>query len=322
MNERFNTSPGRLHLGLTLLLAVGALLLVLRALTPRDEAPSVPMERSAVPPSPNEAEFSTRHVVFLSSDFEQYVDYDFGGKVLRVDEDERNPGTGAWTSSSEQYSTSFQINFVAARTPDELYVFGTRRNGDDIVERWLLESADGSWIATRPLAGSPIGVPLPNPGVLSVSLRGGDWVEPGERFPLAEVREEIYVGTDFGGVLYATVDPEGRFLLVITPQSDKLFQLPIPQAGESVVPALVYDDIILPDLAYMGCIEPREEQSSGRMYVMTTANNELEPTIDRRLILFDPDNDGVFDSLLPVTHDQFKGLGLVWTDTFLRPPGQ
>ena len=74
---------------------------------------------------------------------------------------ERAPGDVAPNDvTTAAFSTSYAIKkIVPAGQPHEFYVNGRARNGDDIVERWLISILDGSRYASRVSAPAPIGSP-------------------------------------------------------------------------------------------------------------------------------------------------------------------
>lgn len=265
-------------------------------------------------------EDADRYVQFLSQSLEQYARYTRGEKRLSIERSERSPATGAWHATRTVYTTDYRLEFVAARTTEEVYVFGLDRDGRDVVERWRLTPPNGAWTITRGAALTPIGIDHLEAAPSVLSARGGAWTSPLQRPGGSEARERIYTGSAFGGVMYAAVDPDGRFLLVLDGDAGSLSRLELPDApGQADDPTVVYEASSLPELGYMGCLAPRQEATMGRVYVMTTAGSDTPVTVDARLILVDVGNDGVFDGYLQVSQEEYRDAGYQWTETFLGP---
>jgi len=259
--------------------------------------------------------------LFVSTELSQGVWYQPSGTVVTVNTTEYDPANGAFVDSSVQYATSYKVNFVTARIPNELYVFGTKRNGDDVIEKWDLEEIPGAWVASRPPSALPIGTPDPSFPVFSLTLSGGSFIDPGSRIasPVG-AREEIYLGSALGGVLYAAVDPDGRFLLVLDAAAQRLVQVPI---DGSSAPSVLFDSTSIPEIVEMGCIAPRHEASLGRMYIMTTSRRDdslgPESAYDARIVFFDYDNDGNLDDFTVQTYAQFVASDYSWSETYTSP---
>lgn len=262
------------------------------------------------------------HVVFDSRDLDVDVAFEVGGHALCVERSERVPETDEHVSRTTTFASEPALAAVVGRQPDELFVLGSDERGGLVVERWTLVPPPGARTAQRATAATPVGVPVAAPPPKPVhSLVGGRWIPPAEREPLAVERELLYAGGETFGVHYATVDPEGRFLLFLGERDGALYRLDLVGPGRSRPPAVVFDETSLQDIRYMGCVEPRQERRLGRVYVMTTSGRggSSEPTVDTVFVLVDGDDDGLFDDVRRYTWGSFataRHSSLRWTDTF------
>lgn len=256
--------------------------------------------------------------LFISSELTRWVQYDHLARKIKVTTREQDPVSLATADHEAEYAVSYRVQFVTSRTPDELYVFGTERNGDDVVEVWSLEAIDGAWTGVRPGSGTPIGVPVQGVTPVSLDIAGGQFVHPkGRTAPLAG-REELYSGPAFGGVLYAAVDPEKRFLLVLSADASQVHRLDLD--GNSS-PTVEFDASMVPLLEEMGSIVPRHEAILGRVYVMTPSRRSEDahgPSVqsNMRIVLYDGDNDGVFDGLDALSYEEYVAAEYTWIDVF------
>lgn len=237
---------------------------------------------------------------------------------------ERQPGTVelrvGWSTADSKYSTSFAIQDVSTRDGQDFVVHGVASNGDDVVEIWTLIPVVGSWSATRPAAGTPVGTPVVSGGV-TMTVVGGTFVAPASRQAVPRVkRMELYRGQDLGGIRSVSVDPDRRFVYLLADGDDGLYRLDLLASGGAAPPLLVLDPAALPQLLTATSLYPRQHASEGRIYVVESVGGAAH-WVDEISLLYDHDNDGILDAHVTMTHDQYEqlyGSEEVWADDFLN----
>lgn len=70
--------------------------------------------------------------------------WDFGGRVVRLDTRERTLA-GEWVTSSQSWSTSFDITDLGSAGSHALFVAGVTERGEDVALAWRLDLQAGSW---------------------------------------------------------------------------------------------------------------------------------------------------------------------------------
>lgn len=148
----------------------------------------------------------------------------------------------------------------------------------------------------------------PYAGVLAV--KGGTWAAPPPTH-VSPRRTVILESNAFSLVRGMAVDPEGRFLLFQDHQYGTLFRIRLDQSQPGV-PEVLFTTAEIPELAETVWINPGERVSSGdRFWVL------IEPDTDAkqkgktaRVLLWDPDNDGLFDSHQTVLFNDYLPLFL------------
>lgn len=235
-------------------------------------------------------------------------------RSLTVTTDEKDPVSGNWYGSQKTYSVSFDIVALCSRTANEIYLVGTSATGEDIVERWQLPAESGAYYASRPVSSSPIGTPA-TVGQTFIQVQGGSFVSPPGRTDLRPTKDQIYVGYATSGIYSITADPEGRFVIVLggTDPVRTLFQIPNSPGS---TPVALYSSPA-PDLFMVAAdaVLARDRLDIGRVYFLSSRDaNQLGIYAT---LLFDPDNDGAFDSATSYSYPDYQAAGLVdnlWVD--------
>lgn len=203
------------------------------------------------------------------------------------------------------YSTSYSIRTVSARHTNEIYVAGTGRGGVTIIERWIRPRQATAYYSEKgtapPVIGTPVdmepltvGIGESNSGSGSSGGGAPPYTHPmGCVAPPPPVREEVYRGFDIGPVYDMAIDPEGRFALVTTRDSQNVYQL-VFSDPPTVTPIYSPASLSVMRSERVG-IQVREHVTEGRMYLFVGRRSEPPLAPDMQLI-GDTDNDGVFDT--------------------------
>ncbi len=202
------------------------------------------------------------------------------------------------------YTTSFTVTALAARAQDDLFVAGTARNGDLVIEHWLIDTQTGAvltgWSSPGPGA---IGQPSPPPAPTS-TIVGGTYVPVAQRTgePSVERVELLRVAHPSVRTNAMAADPEGRFLLFVTEDSS-LYSLDL--TDPDALPVLLHDATSLWTLPAVTSMKRFDVTGVGRVWSLGPAVFLIDPAdgAEKFVIayLYDADNDGVFDQ--HVVHD-------------------
>ncbi len=266
---------------------------------------SEPLERTSTSKGTEFSSESGAYPLFISNDYVQAVELE-AWRFLTLTNYEVLDGV----SAGFEYSVSFDVALLASSGPDSLVLTGSAPNGDTIIESWRFSPVEGSWYASRqypnpipPIGTAITGVPQAVTGVL------------GAYVPLAQrprgnprvARSEVYRGTSMGDIRCMAADPEGRFLLVISNQ-DVIYQLDLSTLAVSTL----YDSQDIAGIGSLDAISRIHRPDIGRIWHLFV---DLGSVDDPSVVLFDLDNDGVFDDLLEGT---FVSTYSVFGDV---PPG-
>ncbi len=257
-----------------------------------------------------------RITLFGSEAYYQSVMFERDGHTLIVIDEEIDPLTDTFLESSHSYVTSFDLQLVEQRVPNEFYVVGKKGNGKFLIEKWQTPPSLGARTATREFTATPIGISAPQLPTVNLGVVGDVWVAPMDRGPRPqEIREVILDDLLIDGAIAARVDPDGRFMLILSQGGEFLYQLPFEN---NAVPTVICSSASIPDLASMGCIDSRQEVSAGRVYLMTSSGNFNDgvPHTNKRIALLDGDNDGVFDIEMVLSYEQYIAMDWQWVDQF------
>lgn len=227
---------------------------------------------------------------------------------LKVVTDELDPSTGDWFVSTVEHSASFKIDRVVTRISNELYLSGVARNGDLVIEQWIVTPQTGAVLPVRPAAETGIGVPFSTPPLTTQIQGDGAFIPPPQRQDRSvTVKTELYRGSELGEIVSMAVDPDGRFLLVLTSGSHGLVQFDL---HDSTPTGPAYQTICspstLPEIQQVKSIYPAAHENGIRMFIM--APRYMDGVIPKNVVLLDDDNDGVFDGDYELTPPEFKQL--------------
>jgi len=202
------------------------------------------------------------------------------------------------------YSSSFTVTSIAAKGQDDFYIAGYARNGDLVIEHWEIESQDGAiatgWQSSGP---APIGQPSVPAAPIS-TVTGGTYIpvfqrtgEPSVlRTEILRTNQFLIQNNAFG------VDPEGRFLLLIT-DSSQLYRVDL--VDPPTPPILLLDSNSLWTLPFIKGMVRIQVSGIGRIWVLGPPEILPSPVlgIDQHVLtyLYDADNDGLFEQ--EVVHD-------------------
>lgn len=216
-------------------------------------------------------------------------------------------------------SVSFRVDWVAARGPHEVYVFGHEPAGPSVIQRWELEPVPGSYVASRAVATTEIGAPWTTGDMqLSVHPNNGAYTPPALREEAAFQRTSIYRGDGLGRTRSATIDPDGRYLLVLN-TAGELHQLEL-RTTASPASTMLLQPSQSPELS--GGVQLFLRQDSAGKRVCVVHPSDAEPGQDF-VVLLDSTNDGSFESVEVLSSSDYfqryfsaDGTAL-WTDDFL-----
>lgn len=264
-----------------------------------------------VPPVNSEFASASTWQIFDSNSLLQNIGFKDQGLKIVTDELEGD----TWERSEYYYSASFTIHFVSARTVNEFYIAGLSASGEDVIEKWTIVPPRGYRQATRTTSTEPLGTPVPNPTTTSVFV-AGDPVLFADRPRLQPTvnREEIYRGHGFGGFRALSVDPDGRFLLVVA-DSDSTLRYVILNGTNQVLTAYNSTQISTLQRGLLFLIR-FQHTMFGRVYVLYG----LEGGGMSHTLLFDVENDGIFEQTEEMDYDTYMtdwAEQEVWVDDFI-----
>lgn len=215
------------------------------------------------------------------------------------------PGQGPASPVNADYffATSFPVVDVAGRQSSEVFVLGA----ENVIERWTHEVVVGSRYLS--LKESPVAPGVPVPGV-EQGIKGGTWLPLAQRPKELRQRRNIvlnrFSGPEFGAL---HVDPEGRYLLLMTKESHDVFQLGL---FEGAIPVQIAAVNQLPLLSESTGGHLAHHQSMGRLFIVERATSS--GTVERG-ILIDADNNGIFESVETRSQAEWNAQGMdgqVW----------
>lgn len=253
--------------------------------------------------------------VVHTDDFIQEVFWLPGKKWIRVINRERTP-QGTWEKVHYDFDTAYDVYAVAGRQANELYIAGRGRSFETILERWVLDPHPGGRFFHIEPAPQAIGTPAtPIPGA-SGGVTGGTPtpIEARLLIPRQE-RVELYRGDAFGPdcVWDISPDPQGRFLLVLGATPKALYRVPL---HGSVMPTLLYGTSDWSMIEIARSMHCKHHYMEGRVHILRGQNNQGKIFSG---MLFDADNDGIFESKKALSNIQYATegyTGQVWLSDF------
>ncbi len=225
----------------------------------------------------------TRHVVDFSE-----------GKITIVDR-EMDPFSAAWHESKLVENTSFAITGVTTDRGNNLYVAGIARNGDTVIEKWMLPPWQGGWHVAANVSTAPLGLPFAGGALHSmVQLAGGGPFSPptarGAR--VSTQREEIHRGSPLNELVDLRVEPHGRFLYVLAGIPRNIWVLDLN--ADSPLPVVAFAPGTGPSLLGAEHLSVGRHVTLGRCfeYLANAPGPDGEPLSG---LLIDSDEDGYLD---------------------------
>lgn len=198
---------------------------------------------------------------------------------------------GEWHETTDELTAAFFIDCVATRFADELFVGGKTARGWGVIERWERLVPDGTPSTSLRLPGpnpDPIGSPT-QPAFFQRDFVGGSSIPlPTRGNARGYRRTEIALGDDVPVPDVMNVDPEGRFLLYVD-EASTLQQVDLLADPPTVTELYTVGE--LSPLANACYFAIYQHATYGRFWIVrTSACGGSDDAI-----LFDHDNDGVFD---------------------------
>lgn len=220
------------------------------------------------------------------------------------------------TQTTVTWSTSYEVVQVAGRGTHLFVVLGRARDGElSVLERWDLTQPTGAPTVTLDQTSVVVGVSVAT-SPATPGFQGGTWIAPSERTaPAQPARTECYRGPLLGEDLALEVDPDGRFALVLARDQGKLYRVLLEEDAEPVV---VLDDTAVPALAHVNGLQTFRHATWGRQ-----VSGFIDAPGLARLILFDYDNDAVFDQVEAVSLATLNAMNLPadWVEDYTNYSG-
>jgi hypothetical protein len=204
-----------------------------------------------------------------------------------------NPVTGTTERWTREFPASFKPSGAAGVTGNEFVVFGYGPAGNSIFEYWSLAPDPGTFFTQRDLPGTTVGTSAPL-GKTVVSVVGR-YTSPSKRdddLPRM-TRSGIYNGSAVDRVGCIAVDPEGRFILSASADTDRLYQIHI---NEDRAPSLLFDSTSVPALDGAWSISALRHRVDGLCWRIWGGAGFG--------YLWDYDNDGVIDKIESMGWDE------------------
>jgi hypothetical protein len=236
------------------------------------------------------------------------VDFDGGTKdvVVRISERPTLDDT-AWETSEIDEATSFYVTAAAWQEGlRRVYVAGIENDDQDVIERWAYAPRSGGYFVQRTTGPvQPIGTAMPEYAAQE-SLGGATYESlPTRLSPATRVR--VYRGTSIGHIRSMVVEPEGRFLLVLTYPDRALYRIDLTQSGYPRT--LLHSVGTLPHLQSATTLRVREHSTDGRAYSLFEIYGSFLPSGYSVTLLFDPENDGILSAPVTLTAPEWIAAG-------------
>ena|GEM_PF-2268818 len=197
-------------------------------------------------------------------------------KEVVITRSEKETAASDWSVQTQQLSASFFILDVRSRCDQELFVAGAWPTGTTVIEKWRL--AHPPAYVTPPGGGSATYMPIAHRGLPSVR------------------RDVLFEGSQLGLIRSIEVDPQGRFLLLLSNDSHSLYRLDLVVPGST--PQAMFTTQTLPQLAGIKSVLYAKHVTEGsRFLLLQQPRGESDVLhLDANpysIFLDDPDDDGV-----------------------------
>lgn len=240
-----------------------------------------------------------KHVAFVTNQF--------GISLLTLEREvrirvfEKDPEDGKYHRWNATAQTAYDVLSIRSRHGNEFYIYGVMPDGSEILERWDLSPwRPGAYRTERLASLEPIGVGI-RPSVTKLRFTG-PWVDPDLRTAPVLTRTALAMPEGLDEVVQIEVDPEGRFLLLLTrdAQGDStLVQLDLSTNSLTTLAT----PISQPTLGAVDRVGFADSTELGRLIVLI--NDDFT-----EIYLRDELNDGVFESsfIVPMGEEQLRIL--------------
>ncbi len=213
---------------------------------------------------------------------------------------------GIHTAILDSQASFFPTSF-ASRGGNDFFVSGPPLLSDSadggfgagtVLERWSITAPVGGPYTIRTSSTAPIGTaaPLSN---LSAQIPGGTYI-PAEQRGAARLRKAMLGYFPFTA-RSIEVDPEGRFVLLLSPTEAKLYRLDL--VNYTGTPVVILDGAAQPSLDHAVNIYACRFHDQLKRYVITCSNGQ-------KLILLDTENDGVFEAVEALSDTAYSASSL------------
>lgn len=239
----------------------------------------------------------------------QGFNWNFGSTEITWRHQERPTPSAAWSSSKNTYTTSFEISAACYRDAgDDVFVAGLKATGELVIERWSFPSRAGKWHHVPP-AIQAIGTPM-GPYVGTTEINGGTWSAPAATHP-SPARRVILETSGIQLVRGMDADPEGRFILFQDHGTHSLYRIRLDQ-GSPGAPELLYTVAQIPELARTVWVNVAEVTATGKRFWLLSEPDDDSKQLAHcaRVMLWDNENDGVFDSTQALEYAAFRSTYL------------
>jgi hypothetical protein len=286
--------------------------------------PEADSGQSAAAPRPSQSNgdlgcaSSGSYMLFWSEYFKVVARNTDSGHAVRLEFTEEIPANFAEASVPSAPSTTpgeheavfnTDVSFLplryASRGANDLFVAGrpwvagessetpeSDLGSGTVVERWTITAPIGAPYTVRTGSTAPIGTAAPL-STLSAHIAGGVYIPAEERGPV-RVRKVMlgYFAFSIDGM---DVDPEGRFLLMVSASEGRLYRLDLVAADG--IPVVILDATTRPELALANGVLIRRFQDGLKKCVVSFSTGAL--------VLDDDQNDGLFETTEVLTDAQY-----------------
>ncbi|MCP4165351.1 MAG: hypothetical protein GY759_05585 [Chloroflexi bacterium] len=272
----------------------------------------------AVPPTPRSPFFPEElvgvnlfqsHSALLSDVLCQSFKSRAGQDHLTIRRLERDSVTSSFSSPAEQrFSLPFATTSVASRPGgDVVYVTGINDKGINTIYQLAFRNPKGSYYVRTSLLPAGLGTPMPSFFSQASIETIGDapWTAPISVFNPPAMKE-IFASDSVGPFRAMAVDPEGRFLLLLSYPDNNLYRLSLSPLCSTLELLLVGQGT--PGLKDMRTIHfAHDKDGNERVVVLTTTNQGwviTEGTAGAYMLLIDPENDGIFQPPVSLSFEE------------------
>ena len=206
-------------------------------------------------------------------------------RTIRINGTEEDQSRDAYEYWSRDIQLTHDVEAISGRHANEFYVVG-KDGTDTVIDRWDLSVENGAYYTTSAPPGDPIGTSVRTQTArLAVS---GSYQPPGLRPAPTVTPTRLHVGPSVGRVQAASIDPDGRYLLMVCEDtSTSTYSLTRFILSTGVVET-VLTAAQEPDLDGVTGFGHADQSTLGRIHTMNAHGNVIW--------LADTTNDGVIDS--------------------------